>query len=57
VVVTPFSELIWSEWKPNEQPTESEHAYLIERWREIVENDPFYNPNLSKADASFSINL
>jgi GT2 family glycosyltransferase len=57
VVVTPFSELIWRSRKADVHPTESERASFTERWREVVENDPFYNPNLSKADASFSIKL
>jgi len=57
VMVTPFSELIWRRRKADVHPTESERASFTERWREVVENDPFYNPNLSKADASFSIKL
>lgn len=61
IVFTPYAELI----KIDEQkrlnleknPNASESKYFAEKWREIIKCDPFYNPNLSKKDASFLIKI
>ena len=61
IVFTPFAEVIQNEVerRPNREndPTASESEYFKNKWREIIGRDPFYNPNLSKKDASFSIDI
>jgi GT2 family glycosyltransferase len=32
-----------------------ETAYMRQHWAKVIENDPYYNPNLSLEDESFSI--
>lgn len=39
------------------KPGASEEKYFREKWRDECERDPFYNPNLSKKDASFAIEI
>ena len=34
-----------------------EKEYFVKKWSKTIENDPFYNPNLSKKDGSFSIDI
>ncbi len=34
---------------------QKEAAYMIERWGDMLENDPFYNPNLSREEANFIV--
>ena len=61
IVFTPYAELI----KINEKrrlnleknPTAEEKSYFVRKWENFIERDPFYNPNLSKKDASFSIDI
>ena len=61
VVLTPYAELIKVDRKRrlnfDGNPTAGEKDYFVERWKRIIERDPFYNPNLSKKDASFSIDI
>ena len=33
----------------------SEIRYMQRRWKKIIENDPFYSPNLTKSREDFSI--
>ncbi len=61
IVFTPYAELQniddkkWLNFEQN--PTAAERDFFVNKWREIIERDPFYNPNLSKKDASFSIKI
>ncbi|MDR0690486.1 MAG: glycosyltransferase family 2 protein [Streptococcaceae bacterium] len=34
---------------------EEESQYMMERYRDIIENDPYYNPNLSKKSGRFLV--
>jgi GT2 family glycosyltransferase len=60
-VFTPYAVLIrtGSESRTNKEKgaADSELEYFKNRWRSIIRNDPFYNPNLSKKNASFSIDI
>ncbi|HLM59699.1 MAG TPA: hypothetical protein VK308_02735, partial [Pyrinomonadaceae bacterium] len=61
IVFTPYAELMKIDEKRRlnleKNPTAGEKDFFIKRWCEIVERDPFYNPNLSKKNASFSIEI
>ncbi len=65
ILYTPFAKLVFNQEKTerkaaggkrsgrrDQDPAES---YMKKRWGEYLENDPFYNPNLS-ADGKFNIN-
>jgi O-antigen biosynthesis protein len=54
IVYTPFAKLYWYETEP-EKPDANDAAILRERWPDIVQRDPFYNPNLSRERADFSL--
>jgi glycosyltransferase involved in cell wall biosynthesis len=36
---------------------ETESRIMMERWRFLIDNDPYYNPNLSKNRMDFSFNI
>ncbi|CAH6828891.1 Glyco_trans_2-like domain-containing protein [Vibrio chagasii] len=36
---------------------DKEKKRLLEKWQPIIENDPYYNPNLTRAKEDFSINM
>lgn len=61
IVFTPYAELIKIDIgkKLNLEKSQSaeETVQFVERWREVIKRDAFYNPNLSKKDASFSIDI
>ncbi len=61
IVFTPYAEIQKIDDKERldfeQKPTAAEKEYFVKSWREIVECDPFYNPNLSKKDAGFSIEI
>lgn len=61
IVFTPYAELVKTDQKKRlnleKNPTAAEKNNFVRKWRETVERDPFYNPNLSKKDASFSIEI
>ncbi len=67
VVWTPYAEL---RRRPDEgarsmsevnssqaEATRADDVYMKARWRDVLLNDPFYNPNLSLARADFSLAL
>jgi GT2 family glycosyltransferase len=56
VVYTPFAKLNWHEAQP-EKVDPSGETILRQRWPEILERDPFYNPNLSRERADFSLKV
>lgn len=58
VVFTPFAELTTGDIPPTilGKPSSEEAEYFRRTWKRYFESDPYYNPNLSKKDASFTIN-
>ncbi|CDT39256.1 conserved hypothetical protein [Vibrio coralliirubri] len=36
---------------------DKEKQRLLDKWQPIIENDPYYNPNLTRAKEDFSINM
>jgi glycosyltransferase involved in cell wall biosynthesis len=54
IVYTPFAKLCWSEASPDEIGMKSE-AIMRERWADVLRSDPYYNPNLSRERADFSL--
>ena len=56
IVYTPFAKLYHDESASRRASVEpSETAVLRERWPEMVARDPYYNPNLSRERADFSL--
>ena len=59
IVFTPYAELVKIDRKINllfeKKIADDERKYFEQRWREVFERDEFYNPNLSKKQADFSI--
>ena len=56
IVYTPFAKLYHHESqsrRPAVEPLETE--VMRERWRALLEDDPYYNPNLSRERADFSL--
>lgn len=54
IVYTPFATL--RRHKPDERPSDSAAAGLMrQRWGDTLQRDPYYNPNLSRACADFSL--
>jgi len=60
-VFMPYAELIQVDEKRRlnlqRNSTAEEENYFVRKWYKTIERDPFYNPNLSKKDASFSIDI
>ena len=54
IVYTPFAKLCWHEAPSDEIDVKSE-AIMRERWADVLQNDPYYNPNLSRERADFSL--
>jgi len=54
IVYTPFAKLCWHEAPSDEIDVKGE-AIMRERWAEVLQNDPYYNPNLSRERADFSL--
>jgi len=54
IVYTPFAKLCWSEASPDEIDMKSE-TVVRERWADVLRSDPYYNPNLSRERADFSL--
>ncbi len=61
IVFTPYAELIKIDRKRRlnleKNPTAEEKNYFVKRWSKIIGRDAFYNPNLSKQKADFSIEI
>ncbi len=58
IVFTPNAELIqFSAEKRSNHSTASERTFFYKKWDGIIARDQFYNPNFSKKDASFSIDI
>lgn len=61
IVFTPYAELIKVDENRRlnleKNPTAAEKRYFVEKWNEVIDRDPFYNPNLSKKNGGFSIEI
>jgi GT2 family glycosyltransferase len=56
IVYTPFAKLYYHRSAVRDQTAEQSEANLMrERWPEVLERDPYYNPNLSRERADFSL--
>jgi len=56
VVYTPFARLYHHESGTRRRTVEPmETGVMRERWAEVLEDDPYYNPNLSRERADFSL--
>jgi GT2 family glycosyltransferase len=54
IVCTPFAKVCWHEAPPNGIDAKGE-AIVGARWAEVLRSDPYYNPNLSREPADFSL--
>lgn len=64
IVWTPYCELIHNESASRKKTSDGgmkkdrkEILYMKQRWGEKLNNDPFYNPNLTRSSEDFSLNL
>ncbi len=56
IVYTPFAKLYHHRSAGRHQTAEPHEVNLMrERWPEVLERDPYYNPNLSRERANFSL--
>jgi len=54
IVYTPFAKLCWHR-APSDQIDVNGEAIMRERWAGVLRRDPYYNPNLSRERADFSL--
>jgi GT2 family glycosyltransferase len=54
IVYTPLAKLKWDTHVRDKLDTGSE-AIMRQRWSDVLERDPYYNPNLSRERADFSL--
>ena len=54
IVYTPLAKLYWDTSSADDIDTSSE-AVMRQRWSDVLERDPYYNPNLSRERADFSL--
>jgi len=54
IVYTPFAKLFWHDTHPDEIDMTGE-AVMHQRWAGVLQSDPYYNPNLSRERADFSL--
>jgi glycosyltransferase involved in cell wall biosynthesis len=54
IVYTPFAKLCWHR-APADQIDMNGEEILRERWADVLRRDPYYNPNLSRERADFSL--
>lgn len=61
VVWTPYAELVRVDERrflnSQKKPIAAERDYFKQKWRALIERDPFYNPNFSRRDEPFRINV
>ncbi len=61
IVFTPYAELIKNDANKRlnleRNSTAGEKDFFVKKWSGVMKRDPFYNPNLSKRAASFSIDI
>ena len=56
IVYTPFAKLYWHAVQPDNVDAKGE-TILRQRWADVLECDPYYNPNLSRERADFSLEV
>jgi GT2 family glycosyltransferase len=54
IIYTPFAKLYWHGTHPCKLDDSGE-AIMRQRWAGVLERDPYYNPNLSRERADFSL--
>ena len=54
IVYTPLAKLYWDP-SPSEGLEVGAEAIMRQRWSDVLERDPYYNPNLSRQRADFSL--
>ena len=54
IVYAPFAKLHWNALT-REKPDFSGEAIMRQRWSDVLEQDPYYNPNLARERADFSV--
>jgi O-antigen biosynthesis protein len=54
IVYTPFAKLCWHE-VPRDEIDVKGAAMIRNRWADVLRSDPYYNPNLSRERADFSL--
>ncbi len=54
IVYTPLAKLCWDPSPPEEVDAGAE-VVMRQRWADFLERDPYYNPNLSRQSADFSL--
>lgn len=56
IVYTPYAKLYHHESSSRQLSVEPRETQTMrERWADVLENDPYYNPNLSRRQADFSL--
>src|SRR5882724_6710555 len=54
IVYTPFVKLYWRDTEPDKIDMAGQ-AIMEQRWADVLQGDPYYNPNLSRERADFSL--
>jgi O-antigen biosynthesis protein len=54
IVYTPFAKLYWNALA-REKPDFRDEAIMRQRWSDVLEQDPYYNPNLARERADFAV--
>jgi GT2 family glycosyltransferase len=54
IVYTPFAKLCWNALAREKSDVTGE-AIMRQRWSDVLEQDPYYNPNLARERADFSV--
>ena len=54
IVYTPFAKLCWH-GAPSDEFDAKGEAIMRKRWGDVLQSDPYYNPNLSRERADFSL--
>ena len=54
IVYTPFAKLYWHETQADKVDASGE-AVMRQRWADVLQRDSYYNPNLSRERADFSL--
>jgi GT2 family glycosyltransferase len=57
IVFNPFAAFRQPRTNRRIAPSKGESDHFRAKWGQYFENDPFYNPNLSYDDGTFTINL
>ena len=57
IVYTPYAVLYHDESASRAHGPDPEADYMMKRWPDVIENDPYYNPNLARDQFAFSLKL